>query len=170
MVTDVAGTYFVSGMLLERMTRWRAIGLGVLVGLGIDTVVTILFGIGGMIFNIAVFFFFFHYGSWFWTIVAGLAGGVVAGFLSTSGPKSGCWHGLLAGAIGGLGIAISTMLIGVVLFTSVGDLHLSDLIETSFLFIAFYGLLTAIPSAIAGGIGAAVYGAGGSGGIAGIGR
>lgn len=155
------------------MTRWRPVGIGVLVGLGIDTVVKILF-FGGTALNIDGFYFLFHYASIHWPIAAGLAGGVVAGYLSASGVKGGGWHGLLAGAIGGLGIGISTVVITVVvasqfegnLWGRIGFLGIGVYV----LFTAMYCLVTAIPSAIAGGVGAAVHGAGGSGGISGIGR
>jgi hypothetical protein len=140
------------------MTRWRAVGSGVLVGLGIDTVVNILF-FGGTLLGIGEFYFLFHYASGVWSIVAGLAGGVVAGYLSASGVKSGGWHGLLAGAIGGLGIAIITIVITVVLARpSVGDLRtVIYFIGVYGLFTALYSLFTVIPSVIAGGIGATVH-------------
>ncbi len=155
------------------MTRWRPVGIGALVGLGIDTVVSIIF-FGGTLLNISEIYFVFHYVSWVWTIVAGLAGGVVTGYLSTSGVRSGCWHGLLAGAIGGLCIGIVTIAITVVLSRpSVGDLRsMIDLIVIGayFLLIATHCLVTAIPSAIAGGIGATVHGSGGFRGLPGIGQ
>lgn len=155
------------------MTRWRTVGIGALVGLGIDTVAKLLF-FGGTALNIDGFYFLFHYASIHWPIVAGLAGGVTAGYLSPSGVKSGGWHGLLAGAIGGLGIGISTIVITVVVASLFGGDLWSRIgligIGVYFLFTAMYCFVTAIPSTIAGGMGAAVHDAGESGGISGIGR
>ncbi|UPM44757.1 DUF5518 domain-containing protein [Halocatena salina] len=155
------------------MTRWRTVGIGALVGLGIDTIVKILF-FGGTALNIDGFYFLFHFASMHWPIVAGLVGGFVAGYFSTGGVKTGGWHGLLAGTIGGLCIGISTIVITVVISSLFGGDLWSRIgligIGVYFLLTAMYCLLTAIPSTIAGGVGAAVRDTGGLGGIVGIGR
>jgi hypothetical protein len=68
------------------MTDWRAVGIGFLVSIVAGIVAFALPVVG-------------HIG-------AGLIGGGVAGYLAESGIGSGAWHGLLAGAVGGIVLAL----------------------------------------------------------------
>lgn len=90
-------------MVSERMTCWRAVGSPFLVALGIE-IVGMSFYLVGKVFDLGVLVSFHYIVPWVY--IAGIVGGFIAGYRSASGLTSGCWHGLQAGAIGGLGMSI----------------------------------------------------------------
>lgn len=120
------------------MVRWTAVVTGFVVGLLISVLGLALPVIG--------------------QIGGGLIGGFVAGWLAPGGFGSGAWHGLLAGAFGGLLLAgfivISTTVLGV---TGVVD-PVAGLLGGGGMAAAvlFLSALLAIDSAIGGAIGGAL--------------
>lgn len=114
------------------MTPWRIVASSALVGLGLGIAVGLYSpGVGAL--------------------VAGLSGGLVAGYLPASGLKSGCWFGLLAGAMNGVGIAIVSFVQGLVFAGGAPAWGIMIIV------IGIDFLLTATVSVIFGGIGATVY-------------
>ena len=121
------------------MTDWRAIGVGFLVGLTVAVVGLALPIIG--------------------QIGGGLVGGFIAGYLAGGGLGSGAWHGLPAGAFGGLLVAVFVFVgaafLGVTVTEPVnaivGGAGLS-------LVVLFLAALFALDSALAGAIGGALRG------------
>jgi len=117
----------------DTVTDWRAVLYGAVVTALAEAVGLALPGVGHL--------------------AAGLVGGFVAGYVAGGGAVRGGWHGLLAGSIVGL---LLGLLVGVVvgaagsLLGPVGGLLGGGL----FLAIAAFTLLGAIPSALAGAIGA----------------
>lgn len=115
------------------MTDWRAVLYGAVVTALAEAVGLALPGIGHL--------------------AAGLAGGFVAGSLAGGGVARGGWHGLLAGSIVGLLVGL---LVGAAvgatgsLLGPVGALLGGGL----FVVIAAFALFGALPSALAGAIGA----------------
>jgi hypothetical protein len=114
------------------LTTWRIVASSVLVGLGVGIAVGL-------------------YSPGFGAFIAVLSGGVVAGYLSASGLTSGCWYGLLAGAMNGFGIAIVIVVIGLICSDGAPDWG------TVITAIGFYFLSIAIVSGISGRIDATVY-------------
>lgn len=129
------------------MTRWQAVGSGLLVAVGIE-IVGQLFTLVGTVFGIGVLVSVYYIVPWVY--IAGLVGGFVAGYRSASGLKSGCWHGLLAGASGGLGMSIVINVVDLV----IGKNDSFGLVIGATMYLVF---LIAILSLIAGGIGGTVH-------------
>lgn len=128
------------------MTRWRAVGSGVLVALGCGIVMLLCYyGSTISLFGVPVVWYAYFLVPW--RIIAGVAGGIVAGYLSASGLAWGCWHGLLAGVLGGLSIAIVTWVLQVVSGQAGAPL------QTVLLLVGFAVVVTGLPSVIAGGSG-----------------
>ena len=121
------------------MTRWRAVGAGFAVELFAGLVAFLAPGIGHLF--------------------AGFVGGLVAGYLCRSTLKSGIWHGLLAGGIGGflvavpLGLIVGWVITGLGLTGIAGGVYAS-VGMTGFVLIAAF--LLAVDSAIGGGVGVIV--------------
>lgn len=116
------------------MVRWMAVVSGFVVGLFVSVLGLALPVIG--------------------QIGGGLIGGFVAGWLAPGGFGSGAWHGLLAGAFGGILLAgfivISTTVLGVtgVVDPVAGLLGGGGLVAA----VVFLSVLLAIDSAIGGAI------------------
>lgn len=119
------------------MVRWIAVIIGFMVG--------VLIGVVGLALPVIG------------QIGAGLIGGFVAGWLASGGLVSGTWHGLLAGAFGGVLLAafivISTTVLGV---TGVIDPVAGMIGGGTAVVVLFLAALLAIDSAIGGAIGGAL--------------
>jgi len=89
-------------------------------------------------------------------VAAALVGGFVAGYLAGGGLASGGWHGLLAGALGGLVLALVLGVFGSALLGVVtgGPGALLGLGITAFAVLLVF--VVSIPSAIAGALGGAL--------------
>lgn len=155
----------------ENTTDWPAVTLGFVTALGLCSGVALIF----------LFLFFGSWGLWsldvgysgfellasvfsgflvvlvsltsFVPVVAGLCGGAIASSQSASGLRSGCWHGLLAGAMSGVSVAIGF----VVLQQMIQQIFFpGPLLRSGWSMLPAMGvlfLLTTIPSVIAGGAG-----------------
>jgi hypothetical protein len=117
------------------MVRWIAVIIGFMVG--------VLVGVVGLALPVIG------------QIGAGLIGGFVAGWLAAGGLVSGTWHGLLAGAFGGVLLAAFIVIITSVLGVSGVIDPVSGLIGGGGTAVAvlFLAALLAIDSAIGGAIG-----------------
>lgn len=118
------------------MVNWRAVLIGFLVELILGTIGALVPGIG--------------------QIAAAVIGGFVAGIIAKGSIGNGAWHGLLAGAIGGVAIVL---VLGVLATTLLGlgggpGGVAFGLGLTSFLVVVWF--LVSLPSAVGGAIGAAV--------------
>jgi len=119
------------------MTNWRAVGIGFVV----------LFVAGALATAIPVVG---HIG-------AGLLGGFAAGYVAGGSFTNGAWHGLLAGAIGGIAVAAVFALVVGVFGVAAGGPFGGIVGFGGVLFGgAVIALLLAIDSALAGAIGALV--------------
>jgi hypothetical protein len=121
------------------MTNWRAVGIGLVVELFLGVVGLLLPGIG--------------------QFVAGLVGGFVAGYIASTRIRSGAWHGLLAGSLGGfllalpVGVLVGVASIGIGLTDQLGSLIAG--IGTT-IFVVLVAVVLGANSALGGAIGSFV--------------
>jgi len=115
------------------MTNWYAVAIGFVVELVVGAVGALLPGVG--------------------QLAAGLLGGFVAGYVAGGGWTRGAWHGLLAGSLGGVALAV---LLGAAV-SAVGAVGLGPLGPvlggSVFLLALFVAVVMGIESALAGALG-----------------
>lgn len=118
------------------MVNWRAVLVGFLVELVLGSIGAVVPGIG--------------------QVAAAVIGGFVAGIIAKGSIGNGAWHGLLAGAIGGVAIVLVIGVLGTALLGIGGGPGgaVFGLGLTTFLVVVWF--LVSLPSAVGGAIGAAV--------------
>jgi len=114
------------------MTNWRAVGTGFLVMVLVSLVGFVVPVLGHL--------------------VAGLAGGFVAGYLADDGLLGGAWHGLLAGGLAGFLLALAIGLFGLAL-GPVGALVGGGLAFVVALATVFFALDSAVAGLVGGALG-----------------
>ncbi|MFC7081384.1 DUF5518 domain-containing protein [Halorussus caseinilyticus] len=115
------------------MTNWYAVTLGFVVMTVVGVVGLAIPGLG--------------------QLTAGLVGGFVAGYVAAGGPRRGGWHGLLAGSLGGIFVAL-IFSVAVSVLGAVGLGPFGPLLGGGvFLVGVVIALLMGLESALAGAVG-----------------